>query len=282
MIHCKELNKSFANKAGLFVALKAGKEELIAAKKASLKNTDPLLATLSTQSENHLPVTKDFGVPKEISYGDFIYPVINTINYLDSHKDVHLTGIWDKSAKEQNGKTYYIINHELMIGKIISYPKDVSIYVKDMTWKDLGRNYPGSTQALIFKAKLTERSNKDAYDAIKAGEELQNSVRMQYVRLELAINSTEDYYKEEKAVWTKYSPLVVNQEELNETGYFWAVHEAKIYLEGSAVLAGSNPVTPIYTEEPKHIEPPAGTQERAVPDTRTKEALNNLFNLIKQ
>lgn len=282
MIHCKELNKSFASQALMFAALKAGKQELIASKKASIKNTDPILAGIPIGSPNSFPLVKEFGTPKEVNFGDYVYPVINTINYLDSHKDVHLTGIWDKSAKEQSGKTYYIINHELMLGKVISYPKDVSIYVKDMTWKDLGRNYPGSTQALIFKAKLTERSNKDAFDAIKAGEEIQNSVRMQYVRLELAINSNEDYYKEEKAVWNKYAPLVVNQEDLNETVYFWAVHEAKIYLEGSAVLFGSNDVTPIYTEEPKHIEPPAGTQILAVDDTRKKEALNNLFNLIKQ
>lgn len=281
MILCKELNKSFTDKKAMFKAIKAAKQELIAAKKATIKNSDPVLINIPIGGPTSVPVAKAFGVAKEVSFGDYIYPVINTINFLDSHKDLHLYGIWDKSAKEQNGKIYYIVNHDLALGKVISYPKDVEIMIKEMTWADLGRDYVGKTQALIYKAKLTERSNKDAYEAIKAGEEIQNSVRMRYVRLDLAINSGEDYYKEEKVIWNKFSPLVVNKEAL-EDGYFWAVHEAQIYMEGSAVLFGSNEVTPVQYEEPKqHIEPPAGTQ-RAVNDTRKKEALNNLFNLINK
>lgn len=283
MIQCKELNRAFADKKAMFKAIKAAKQELIAAKKATIKFTDPVFTNIPIQKDGIIFSTvKDFGTPKDVSYGDFVYPVINTINFLDSHKDVHLWGIWDKSAKEQNGKIYYIINHELALGKVISYPSNVEIRIKEMTWNELGSNYEGKTQALIFKAKLTERSNKDAYDAIKAGDEIQNSVRMQYVRLELAINSKEDYYKDELAAWTKYSPLVVNKEAL-EDGYFWAVHEAKIYMEGSAVLFGSNSVTPVFTEEPKHIiEPSADTQQRAVNDTRRKEAFSNLLKLTKQ
>lgn len=283
MIFCKELNKNFTDKRVMFKAIKTAKQEIIAAKKATIKLSDPVFTLIPIAKHDEpfsLPTTKAFGVPKEVAYGDFVYPIINTINYLDSHKDVHLWGIWDKSAKEQNGKVYYIINHELELGKVISYPNNVEIMIKEMTWKDLGSNYEGKTQALVFKAKLTERSNKDAYDAIKAGDEIQNSVRMQYVRLELAINSKEDYYKDELAAWTKYSPLVVNKEAL-EDGYFWAVHEAKIYMEGSAVLFGSNCITPVQYEEPKHkIEPLTSTQ-RAVTDTRTKEALNNLSNYFK-
>lgn len=273
MIKCKELNKDFTDKKSLFKALKTAKQELIAAKKATIKFTDPVIAHAGS---GFVPLVKGMTVPKEISFGDFVYPVINTINYIDSHKDVHLWGIWDKSAKDQNGKTYYIINHDLSIGKVISYPKDVEIMVKEMQWSELGRNYIGSTQALIFKSKLTEASNNDAFQAIKNGEAIQNSVRMLYVRLELAINSSDEFYKEEKTVWDKYSKVVVNKEAL-EDGYFWAVHEAKIYMEGSAVLFGSNDVTPVQYEEPKHIEPSADTQ-RAVKDTRAFDALKNLLN----
>lgn len=246
MIRCKELNKTFTDKKGLFSALKAAKQELIAAKKAVIKNSDPVLAGMSFIS------TKKGSTPKEISFGDYVYPVINTINYLDSHKDMHLWGIWDKSAKEQNNKVYYLINHDLSIGKVISYPRDVEIMVKEMSWKDLGFNFSGKTQALIFKAKLTEQSNKDAYDAIKAGESIQNSVRMQYVRMDLAINSNDKDFREEKTVWDKYSPNTVNKEALGED-YFWAVYEAKIYMEGSAVLFGSNESTPVLFTEPKAV-----------------------------
>lgn len=280
MIHCKELNKSFTNKKDLFKALKSTKQVIIDAKKAAIKTSDPFAAKTAHAGSGFLPVFKGIELMKDINFGDFVYPVINTINFLDSHKDVHLWGIWDKSAKEQNGKIYYIINHDLAIGKVISYPKEVEIMVKEMSWNDLGCDFIGLTQALIYKAKLTEKTNKDAYEAIKAGEEIQNSVRMQYVRLDLAINSTDEYYKEEFSNWNKYSPVVVNKEALSD-GYFWAIHEAKIYMEGSAVLFGSNCITPIMTEEPKQIiEPPKSTQ-RAVSDTRTKEALKNLSNYFK-
>lgn len=282
MIQCKELNKAFADKKAMFKAIKTAKQELIAAKKAVIKNSDPVLVTIGYGGPSNLPIMKEFGVAKEVSFGDYVYPVINTINYLDSHKDVHLWGIWDKSAKEQNGKIYYIINHDLSIGKVISYPKEVQIMVKEMTWAELSRSYTGKTQALVYKAKLTEKTNRDAYEAIKAGEEIQNSVRMQYIRLDLAVNSGDEDFKEEKRIWDKYAPSVVNKEAL-EDGYFWAIFEAKIYMEGSAVLFGSNDVTPILTEEPKqHIEPPAGTQQRAVDDTRRKQAFSNLLKLTKQ
>lgn len=282
MIQCKELNKAFTDKKTMFKALKMAKQELIAAKKAAIKNSDAFAMCHPAGSPGFIPIMKEFGVAKEVGFGDYVYPVINTINYLDSHKDLHLWGIWDKSAKEQNGKIYYIINHDLSIGKVISYPKEVEIMIKEMTWAELGRTYAGKTQALIYKAKLTEKTNRDAYEAIKAGEEIQNSVRMQYVRLDLAVNSGSEDFKEEKRIWDKYAPDVVNKEAL-EDGYFWPIYEAKICMEGSAVLFGSNDVTPIQYAEPKNIiEPPAGTQQRAVKDTRTKDALNNLLNQFKQ
>ena len=72
--------------------------------------------------------------------------------------------------------------------------------------------FEGKTQALIFKAKLTEKSNKDAFDAFKAGEEIQNSIRMVYVRMDLAVDSSDKEFKEEKKIWDKYAPLVANKE----------------------------------------------------------------------
>lgn len=264
MIRCKELGKSFTDKKDLFKALKAAKHELIAAKKAVIKFTDPVISSGMIE-----PIVKGINIPKEIGFGDFVYPVINTINFLDSHKDVHLWGIWDKSAKEQNGKIYYIVDHDLALGKVISYPKDVEIMVKEMTWAELGYKHKGKTQALVYKAKLTERSNKDAFDAIKAGDEIQNSVRMQYVRVELAMNSKDADFAEEFKVWNAFASKVVNQEALNED-YFWAVHEAKIYMEGSAVLFGSNEATPVLYTEPKQA------------DKKVLSALNDVLSLMGQ
>jgi hypothetical protein len=66
---------------------------------------------------------------------------------------------------------------------------------------------------------------------------------MQYVKLELCINSDSRYDAEEKAAWDKYIEQVANRQTVEDAGYFWAVTEAKL-IEGSAVVIGSNFATP--------------------------------------
>lgn len=278
MFHCKELGKNFTTQKDMFAALKANKTLIVEAKRAAIKNSDPFFTTSPGTPGS---VTK--GVPgaqaKSLEIGDYIYPVINTTWWLDSHKDLHIPGIWDKSALEQNGKTYYIINHDLSLGNIISYPKEVEIMIKDMGWRDLGYAFDGVTQALIFKAKITDKSHPAAVAAFRDGEEIQNSIRMIYVSLDLAVNSQSEDFKEEKRIWDKYAPQVVNQDALKD-GYFWPIYEAKIYKEGSAVLFGSNEATPVLYEQPKNIVPSTDTQTRAANSTRAK-SLNKLLNTFK-
>jgi hypothetical protein len=228
--------KSFDTKEDLFKELKANKKELIGLKTAEVKHSAPLSMSL-----NKLETAKAIdGLDK-----GYIYPVINTTKYMDSHNDVHLDGIWNRSIGDQVGKVHYLINHELEVGKVIAYPKDVEVLVKDVLWTDLGANYSGYTQALIFKTNVFDYSNIDAKKIIKEEIEIQHSVRMQYVKIDLAINSTAEDTIEEKAVWEKYISEIANKEAVIEQGYFWAVTEAKIYKEGSMVLAGSNDITPM-------------------------------------
>lgn len=249
MIYCKSLDKNFTTKAEMFQELKDRKEEVKAIKKATIKMSDGVpMATVLKKND----ASKALAPAKEIGYGDTVYPVINTTKYIDSHTDLHLDGIWNKSAKEQSGKTYLIVNHELAIGKVISQPKDVEIMVKDMPWSELGRkDLEGNTEALIFKSKLTEKSNKDGFLAYKDNDPVEHSIRMQYVKMELAINTDEEGFEEEKKEWDKHYSIIANKDVADDTGYFWAVYEAKIYKEGSMVLAGSNDATPtLYDIEP--------------------------------
>lgn len=269
---CKDLKgKTFETKEEMFLALKSAKEDLISLKKSAIKFSDAVLFYqkadgAAKETSNH-----------KLEYGDFIYPVINTTNYLDSHDDVHIPGIWDKSIEAQQGKTYFIINHELSLGNVISYPKDVTPMVKMLNWSDLGKAYDGQTQALIFKVKITEKSNRDAYLAYRDGEDIQHSIRMQYVKIELAINDPRPDFKGEKAVWDKYLDQIANKEVAEANGFFWAVTEAKIYKEGSAVLFGSNDATPTLYDidnkdesqppasiETKETEPPASTRPKSI------------------
>lgn len=275
MIYCKDLDREFATKRDMFIALKENKDTIIGIKKSAVKFSDPISFTAKDIS-----ATKAEKSDSTVKIGDFIYPVINTTNYLDSHGDVHLDGIWNKSLTEQNGKVYYIINHELEIGKVISYPKDVTPMVMDMSWKELGLPYEGTTQALVFKARLTDKSNPDALKAIIDKEALENSIRMMYVSMKLCIDSNDEELKEEKKDFYNYLPIIANKETVIERGYYWAITEAKIFKEGSAVLFGSNDATPILYNLDKDIDPEDSSQDKADPAEPVDKTQVIHFDLI--
>lgn len=276
MIRCKEIPREFQSLKAMYQALKINKQQLIDKKKSAIKFTDDVSFHIIGSAEE----TK--GEVKELATGDYVYPVINTTNYLDSHGDVHLNGIWDKSVTDQKGKIYYIVNHDLSLGKVISYPDEVEMMLKMMDWKELGKNYAGQTQALVFKAKLTDSSNDDAFKAFKNNRPIQNSVRMVYVTLDLAINDGSSDFKNEKRNWDKYYPLIANKEVADERGYFWPIMEAKIYKEGSAVLFGSNDATNIQYEEPKHIEPLQSTHKTKPANSQLMVELRKLESITKK
>lgn len=194
------------------------------------------------------------GTTKALSFmkaGNF-YPVINTTLWMDSHLDVHLNGIWDRSIDQNAGKLFYVESHELSPSKVIAWPENVKAFTRTLPWADLGRNLEGETQALIFEIPEEKIENETARKVVESRRNVENSVRMQYVKLRLAINDADEDWKENKATWDEVYPQIANKEMADEYGYFWAVDEAKIFKEGSMVLAGSNEATPILynTEEP--------------------------------
>lgn len=268
MIYCKELNESFGTLKEMHKSLVHRREDIYQVKRSAVKFSDPF--GLQIKSDE---AVKSMVPDSEIKFGDYVYPVINTTNYLDSHSDVHIPGIWDKSIAEQQGKIYLIVDHQLEIGKVISWPKDVTPQLYNLPWTDLGKDYSGNTQALIFKSKLSERSNKDAFDAYKEGDPVQHSIRMQYVKLRMAINDKE--YKEEFEAWENYYPMIANKEVADELGYFFAIIEAKIFKEGSMVLAGSNDATPTLY----NLEPEKSTQDKQEPSDDTLKYLIENFKL---
>lgn len=258
-ILCKELNKKFASKEEMFFALKANVDKIIAIKKAAIKESEPVAYSFR-QNKEDVSKAASAETVKAVKNGDTIYPVINTTLLLDSHGDVHLNGIWDTSVQQQQGKVYYAINHELKIGTIISYPDQVEMMVKEMDWTDLGQTYTGKTQALIFAAQLTDQSNKDAKKAIKAGVPLQNSIRMQYDKMLLCVDSSAKGLEQERMNFYTYLPMIANKEDAIAAGYYWGIQAAKIVKEGSAVLAGSNFVTPILYDDPSNKQSKKETQ----------------------
>lgn len=241
--------------------LKDNKDLHIMQKKSAMKMADAILCPMTEES--------NFVTKAEQSDSDTLQAklVINTTGILDSHRDVHIPGLWNKTLKEAR-KIRLIQEHTMKFDHVIS--DNVKAYAKNIAWSKLGYSYEGSTQALMFDAEIEPARNPFMYKQYLKGYVDNHSVGMQYVSLFLCINSDDKYYKEEKENWDKYSQYVVNKEDLGE--YFWAVTEAKL-IEGSAVLYGSNYATPVYSI--KSPEPAEATQEAA--DKITAEDVRQLF-----
>lgn len=167
--------------------------------------------------------------------------VINTTGILDSHRDVHVKGIWDKSLKE-NKRIMHVQEHKsYSFDKIISSGDDLKAYVKNFSWKDLGYDFEGKTQALMFDSKVRKDRNSYMHEQYAKKFVDNHSVGMYYVKLLTCINDED--YPVQKENWEKYEEEIVNREALDRVKYFWAVLEAKA-IEGSAVPNGSNWATP--------------------------------------
>ena len=230
-------NQTFATKQELFKKLKSNKQELIGLKKASIIKSDGLKSETSKLND----ITA-----KVVNLDDnYSYHVINTTKYMDSHNDVHVDGIWNKSISEQQGKIYFVADHDLSIKSVIAYPKDVTMYTQELPFRILGKDFDGNTQALIFKVEKDKIVLEAAKNIIENKIDIEHSIRMQYVNIELAIDETGEYYEEEKRLFDSTIGMIANKSDAIEQGYFWVVSEAKISQEGSMVLRGSNDATPI-------------------------------------
>lgn len=280
------MEKNFNTKEELFDHLIENKEDLMYAKKCTIKQGDSLDFEVVTKYENGVEVPMEaFKSGDErltavkVSSQDAssgvvkVEAVINTTNWMDSHKDVHINGIWNRSIKN-NKRIKHLQEHEMRFDKIIADKEDLKVSVEEFTWKELGYDMEGKTEALLFKSTVKEERNPAMFKEYGSGNVDNHSVGMQYVKLKLAVNSDKDGHKEEKANWDTYFPMVANKKEAERHGYFWAVLEAKAH-EGSAVVNGSNSMTPTLSRD-KHIE-----VEETQPDTLSLEEseLNKFFNI---
>ena len=272
---------NYQTKKELFDFLILNKETLISQKKSVIKLADGIGG-----SSVHIQGTKSANKSESVSSEPIseikVKAVINTTNFLDSHGDVHIPGIWNKSLKENNRIMHIQEHQSSSFDKIIASGDDLKASAETMTWKELGYNAIGTTQALVFESTVKESRNKYMFNQYKQGFVNNHSVGMRYVKMELAVND-EDYEKE-KNFYDKYISQVINKEDAEQLGYFWVVTEAKV-IEGSAVPMGSNPITPTTNikNEPSLIDliNNTDTQEKAAESTFSIiDAINkNNFNL---
>jgi len=259
---CKELNTEFASKSEMFEALKANKELIIKEKKSQIFKSCDKGSAIAVKG---VKIDSIKGVKMS---DDSYYIAVNTTNILDSHGDLHVKGIWNKSVKDQQGKNYLVTDHKMELSNVVAKKENVEMFVSDISYSSIGKSYTGNTQALIYKVNKSDIINPLAKEWLESKSDIEASVCMQYVNVELALNSNSRADKEEKAVYDSYINEIANKEDFDSIDYFWVVKEAKNVGESSLVLFGSNPATGIINEPLKdtqnNIEPPQGTPEITV------------------
>lgn len=268
-IFCKELNKEFSTKEEMFIDLMANQNKIIELKKAAIKESDSINSFFADKnsSEKSLSFVKD----------GYFYPVINTTNFLDSHGDVHFPNIWNKSLKDKVNKIFYVLEHKLSIDNVVAFPNDVNAFVKSITWKELGYNFEGNTQALIYEIAKDRIQISKIKELIDNKAPFENSVRMRYITMALAINTTNSDMSKNKELWDDRIDQIANRDKAEQEGYFWAIDEASIEKEGSLVLFGSNSATPIIYEAGE----PTSDKSEPFKDTQTKNEIEFInFNTL--
>jgi len=254
----------------IFEYLRKNKSVLMLEKKAAMKCADAIETYFVKFVDGNATTVKaieDSEIPESGKFN--VKVAINTTNLIDSHMDLHVPGLWKKSLKEVKN-LYLFQEHQYKFDYVIS--DSVKASTVAMSWKELGFNYEGNTEVLIFDAEINPEDNELMSKKYKQNKVKNHSVGMRYVKLDLAMNSGSRWDEQEKAIYDKYYPIVANKEVADERGYFWVVTEAKI-IEGSAVPIGSNAATPtISISEAKSTQQPADkSQENNEPQITAEE-----------
>jgi len=250
---CKELDKDFNNETDMFRALQANKSLIIDQKKANvLKSYDKHVGVPLGKKLLRIETLKNVQIDD-----DHEFIVVNTTNILDSHKDLHVKGIWNRSVQQRQGKNYLVTDHKMEMSHVVVKKQNVKMLIADIPFSAIGTGYEGETQALIYKFLKTDIINDSVKEWLNSGDDIEASVRMQYVNVELAMNSQDKRDKEELQAYNKYIGEIANITDFEEEiSYFWVVKEAKNISESSLVLAGSNSSTGLLGKEGNAVSTP--------------------------
>jgi len=238
-------DKEFATNEELFAELKANKEFILDAKKSEIQKSCDKGTSITCKSLDLLKFTDQL---KGIKIDDaFYYIAVNSTKVLDSHNDLHLDGIWNKSVKEQQGKNYLVADHDLSVLSTIARKEHVEMFVAKVPFSMLGKSYDGETQVLVYKVAKSKIQNPTIKEWLDSGDAIEASVRMQYVTVLLCMDSKNPDDIEEKTNYDTYSSQIANKDEFKDIPYYFAIKEAKNVRESSLVVFGSNNVTGLVT-----------------------------------
>lgn len=239
----------------LFKFLKQNKTAIMDMKKSVMKEADIVSLNPGTPAlPAHLMKHKGYLFTNNEEKGELERTIVmNSYNWLDSHDDVHQNNLFAKSIADRGARIPHLHDHEFKLDARVGMP--ISWSEKNIAWKELGVDKEGDTQALILESKILRDLNKAVYRDYLNNIIDQHSVKMSYMELGMAINDAD--YEEEYKVWQETYPKLGNPEAAAAQGYYFAIRTAKLY-EGSAVLLGSNEVTPVLGNK---FEPAKTTQK---------------------
>ena len=267
MIVCKELNTSFETPQELFKALRENKQEIIGLKKANIMKSCEKGISLTAKPLDYSKIaTQTKGIVIDDNY---YYIAVNSTRVLDSHGDVHLDSIWNKSVVDLQGKNYLVDTHVLSMMTTIVKRENIKMFTSIVSFSMIGKGYAGDTEVLIYQFPKDKVINQIAKEWLDSGDSIEASVKMRYTDIVLAMKSELEDDKEELKNYEKYFPIIANKEDFeNEILYFWGIKQAMNVHESSLVLFGSNGATGQVSI--KNIEQSI--------DTQKKEAAKALHN----
>ena len=260
--------KEFSTKEELFAKMRKSYPDLIAFKKAEIQKSCDKGTAVTCRVLKESDSTKSLKIDPA-----YYYIAVNTTWVLDSHEDLHVDGIWNKSVKEQQGQNYLVADHSLTIEDTIVRKEYVQMLVVDMPFALLGQSYSGSTEALIYKVPKDKVIHPKAKEWLESGDDIEASVRMQYVNILFAMDSNDPEDATLKKNYDNYINKIANKNDFEYIPYFFIIQEAKNVRESSLVLFGSNPVT----GNVRNSEPGKSTLEnKEIPNPQERSTVSKI------
>jgi hypothetical protein len=245
------------NHKELFAQLKANEKKLIQEKTLKVKFADSCMVSpeiLQRVVPKETTTKADTsGKPEPIIEPDtvLVKVVANTANWMDSQDDVLTADSYKDSIFRKGISIPHILDHK---HSVTSFVGDVQkVYTEQLSLKDLGLSQEGNTTALIFETLIRKDYNEDVFKFYSNSKINQHSIGLKYQEIRLALDSTAPEDVAYKEVWDKYYPEIINKEQADKYGMFWAVTKVDI-LENSAVLFGANELTPTLELSGKSLD----------------------------
>jgi hypothetical protein len=264
-------NVEFKDKLSFLKALKDNEERIIDIKKSVIhKSID------KGQGIEYFNIEPKSTSEKGLSFAKdkYIYPIINSTQWLDSHDDVHLKGCYKRTVNNQQGKVYFVDAHGKSAQSIITAKSQVTMFFDEVDWRILGKDIDGSTECLIFEI---EKLNVKPYalDLLEKETGIECSLAMIYKDIFMAVNSDDKYFTKNKELWDANIDQIANKEQAIERGFFFGVKELQIMGEGSIcpITGGSNSATAVYLNKFDSLNSTQNTDPSQ--DTQTKK--QNVF-----